>query len=113
LVELITYGLFHDGDYFQQQRWPIPIALLLSALIVRLLLKPRKRQPPRGIRSNNRGYISCSSDFNVSLEPERSQLPFLHFFREQDTYFGIPVRFWPWILIVLASAACACPLKNL
>lgn len=106
LTELTTRSIFHDETYYQAHRWPIPAGLLLSSLVVWLCLTPRKRLIK--VEQAN-WYISSSVDEPNFRTEEKSALSFLQIFRDQDFFFHISVRFWPWILIGLAAAFCFIP----
>jgi hypothetical protein len=109
LMELITRRVFHDSNYYLTHRWPIPVGFVFSGFVVRLCLKPR----PKAMHENDRSwYISRSGEIDAHLHQERSVLSFLRFFRNEDSYFLIPVRFWPWVLSGLEVLFYFFPLQN-
>jgi hypothetical protein len=89
LVELATRWHFHDEHDYQTHRWPMPLGFLAAAAIVQLLLK---RRVPAPLAEQQDYYLSSSMDEagNAASEPA---FAFLGFFRDQDSFFLIPVRY--------------------
>jgi hypothetical protein len=60
------------------------------------IISPRK-SPDTTIQKE--GWLVSSSSYPdaSSINPE-SPVVKLQLFREQDSFFGIPIRFWPWVL---------------
>jgi hypothetical protein len=99
LVELSTRAIYHDDQFFQQHRWPASLALLLASGIVRTCLQQNKK----ALVAEGGGWlISCSSDSDPNQAKSVSVFAFLRVLRSNDCLFHIPMRFWPWILAVLA-----------
>lgn len=106
LTELGTRNYFHDDSYYQQHKWPIPIGLLSAAAILQLLTQRKKRVSSM---QQKEWLVSSSIDFNPDREDTESFIAKCRIFREQDSFFGVPVRFWPWILCALGMLICALP----
>jgi hypothetical protein len=78
VTELLTRSVLHDNTYYQQHGWPKLAGFLVAAGLVWWL-------------SQHEGDDSTGVQ-NASRES---------FFREQNTLFLIPVRYWPRILCIL------------
>jgi hypothetical protein len=95
LVELSTRRIFHDDNYYQREHWPIPLGFLLSAAVIRILTQ---RKPSALASQPQEWLISSSSDpVQGGMDPGPSAEKW-KLFRERDSYFLVPVRFWPWVL---------------
>jgi hypothetical protein len=94
-IELSTRQIFRDNDYYQREHWPIPLGFLLSAMVIWMLTQ---RSPPALAIQPQDWLISSSSDrVQGAMNPEPSGEKW-KLFRERDSYFFVPVRFWPWVL---------------
>jgi hypothetical protein len=79
ITELATRYFCHDNTYYQHHGWPKLAAFLIAAILVW-------------------GLSQREADlFTVSQHGGKEPL-----LREQDTLFLISVRYWPWVLCVLA-----------
>lgn len=80
-VELAVRSYFQDHAYYQREGWPKLAGFWLAAAIVWFLLPVEP--------------VEHFGDPNDVPRPRPSLL------RRGDQFFGIPVRFWPYILCVL------------
>jgi hypothetical protein len=83
-AEFLTERHFHDGNYYQMHGWPKLAGFAVAAMIVGLL-------GPRNA-GDERAYLSPGT---LDSTERRSV------FRDADSFFLIPVRYWPWILCAL------------
>jgi hypothetical protein len=95
IMEWGTKIFFHDSNYYQQHKWPRLIAFLGAAALV-WILSPRK-SPDTAIQQQEWLISSSSYPDRSSINPESPAASF-QLFREQDSFFGIPIRFWPLVL---------------
>lgn len=92
LVPVITFGCllageflsetaFHDDQYFQQHAWPILLAFLAAAGLVHLLAQSLAQRTARTL-----------------VDPATGETVVVH---REDTFFGVPLRYWGPILVVV------------
>ncbi len=109
-AETLTRIHFHDNTYYQQHPWPKTAACLLAAFLV-WWLSPRKPQAAVPSPANRQWLISSSQD-TPPIEPESSAFK-VTFFRETDSFFLIPVKYWPLILCAIGVVLYFVPAANL
>jgi hypothetical protein len=73
---------YHDADYYAQHGWPKLAAFALAGAIV-WSLNLSKRDETLGV-----------PDRDAAREP---------FFRQQDSLFFVPARYWPLLLCILGG----------
>jgi hypothetical protein len=99
-VESSTNSIFHNEQFYLQQRWPIPLSLLIAAGILKVFVQARRKT----IREEEREWcISHSNDHDPHQHTETPALAFLRVLRPGDYFLMIPARFWPWVLIGLTG----------
>jgi hypothetical protein len=96
-AEAFTRIRFHDNGYYQQHPWPKLAACLLAAALV-WWLSPRRDQAAAA-RPDQPWQISQNQG-SPAIEPEASGFKFT-LFRDSDSLFLIPVKYWPALLCVL------------
>ena len=109
VVELSTRRIFHDDNYYLREHWPIPLGFLLSAGVVRILTQSKTLVP--AIESKEWLISSSSDPVQGGMKHEPAQKWKL--FRERDSYFLVPARFWPWVLCGLGILFYFLPLSAL
>jgi len=109
-AEIFTRIQFHDNNYYQQHPWPKSAACLLAAFLV-WWLSPRSA-PATVLNSTDRQWLVSSSLHTPPLAPESSALK-VTIFRETDSLFYIPVKYWPMLLCVLGVVLYFAPNVNL
>jgi len=95
-AELFTRAHFHDENYYQQHSWPILAAFCLAALIIWFLASPYTEPPGRALKD----WLDTPSVPIPAVEPEKPRFR-IAFFRQTDSLFFIPARFWPAIFLGL------------
>lgn len=95
MTELCTRIYFHDNSYYQRHKWPILIGFLVAAAIVQLLTQ---RKPCVSSTQKHEYLVSSSIDFDPEGKDSEYATARWRIFRNTDSFFGIPVKFWPWIL---------------
>jgi hypothetical protein len=81
-VDFLTWARFHDHHYYEKHGWPKLLGFVIAGLIV-------WRLGPRGLSMEERTYLTPAT---VAAANVRT------IFREADSFFFVPVRYWPWIL---------------
>jgi len=81
LTELSTRAYFHDNHYYQAHGWPKMAGFVAAAAIIAVLSIQRE------------GELSADRP-----TPEKRSL-----FRKSDTFFLLPMRFWPALLLGLGA----------
>jgi hypothetical protein len=87
-ADLLSGVYFHDRQYYERHGWPKLLGFVVAAFIVWIL-------GPRGLSQEERAYLTPAA---VAAAKGRS------FLREADSFFFVPVRYWPWILCGLGIA---------
>ncbi|MGD0832658.1 MAG: hypothetical protein ABR907_17125 [Terracidiphilus sp.] len=98
ITELCTRIYFHDNSYYQTHKWPILLGFFAAAAIVQLLIQ---RKPRVSSLRKQEYLVSSSIDFDPDGQDMEIAAANWRIFRNIDSVFGIPVRFWPWILFAL------------
>jgi hypothetical protein len=98
MTELCTRIYFHDNSYYQHHKWPVLIGFFAAAAIVQLLLQ---RKPRVSSLQKHEYLVSSSIDFGPEGKDSESATAKWRIFRNIDSFFGISVKFWPWILCAL------------
>jgi len=98
LAEAFTRIHYHDDSYYQQHPWPKLLAFAVAAVLI-WWLSPRPKQPANP-SSSEQLWRASHSQQAPALEPESTSFK-LTLFRETDSLFFIPVRYWPLILCAL------------
>jgi len=94
-ADAYTRAHYKDEQYYQQHSWPKLVACFVSALLV-WWLSPRDRQEPDTKAERQKWLVSSSLD---TVAPKNGTAPFkLTLFRESDSLFFIPVKYWPLLL---------------
>lgn len=83
-TEVFVEATFADDRYFQDHGWPIAAGFGVAAVLTGIAARVIRRAPQR-----------------VLLDPQTGKEVILD---QRDTFFFIPVRYWPPILIVLGLA---------
>jgi hypothetical protein len=110
ITELFTRNHFHDDRYYQQHKWPALIGFLAAAAIIQMLIQ-RKPQVPAAQEKD--WLVSSSIDPNPEGLDTESNMAKWRIFRKSDSFFVIPIRFWPWILCALGILMYVLPLSLL
>ena len=97
-AEAYTRTQIQNEQYSQQHSWPKLMACLVSALLV-WWLSPREQQVSRTNAEQQSWLVSSSLD--APAPDAESSLFKLTVFRESDSLFFIPVRYWPLLLCAL------------
>jgi hypothetical protein len=101
----------YDNDfYYQRHPWPKLAACLVAATLV-WWLSPRKQEPP-GPGMRDQSWLPSQSQQALPTEPEPASFR-LTLFRETDSLFFIPVRYWPLLLCLLGIFLYFIPGANL
>jgi hypothetical protein len=100
LLAADAYTRIHvqDEQHYPPHAWPKLAACLVSALIV-WWLSPRKQQTQNTIADRQQWLVSSSLD--TPAPKDESPAFRLTLFRDSDSLFFIPVRYWPLILCAL------------
>ncbi len=97
-AEALTRSLFHYYRYYPQHAWPKLAACLVAAALVRWL-SPKEEQPSDSTPPYEEWLVSGGEDLPVAQHEPSVLKPTL--FRDSDSLFLIPVRYWPTLLCVL------------
>ena len=79
-MELVTEALFHDKEFYQNQAWPLALALALSGVIVWTLGTYLHARHARSV-------------IDKSSNPDHAM---------RHTFFFIPMRYWGPLLLALS-----------
>jgi len=79
-LDWLTALRYHDSNYYAQHGWPKLLAFLTSAVIIWVMSSHRDDETLPG----------------APVDPQKKP-----FFRERDSLFFIPVKYWPGILCAL------------
>lgn len=81
LMEILVESLMHDNQFYQEHNWPMAAGFIMACFLLLLLSK---------IRS---GHKHQTQNDRVIDDDHISHPP--------DSFFFIPLRFWPYILLVI------------
>ncbi len=97
-AEAFTRIHFHDDSYYQQHPWPKLVACLAAAALV-WWLSPRTEKAPVAPHFDRSFLVSHSQESPITeTEPSAFKLTL---FRDYDSLFFIPVKYWPLLLCAL------------
>lgn len=108
LILLITFGcmlvteescihLLHNDHLYNTHNQGPAFGFILAAIVIRVLSIPRKTNA-----SNKYSQFYVSSSLADSAQSGNDFWRRLQIFRQTDNCWGIPVKFWPFILAGLA-----------
>jgi hypothetical protein len=83
-TEAAVEAAFADDGYYQKHHWPVAAGFGAAAILTGLADRLLRRPPER-----------------VLLDPETGEKVVL---AQRDTFFFIPVRYWPPLLLVVGLA---------
>jgi len=99
-AEAFTRSLFHYYRYYPQHPWPKFAACLVAAALVRWL-SPQKEPAAASTPPQEQWLVSGGEDLSLA---QHEPSPFkLTLFRDSDSLFLIPVRYWPALLCALGT----------
>ncbi len=82
VMEPSTEAITKNDNYYQEQSWPLALAIAISGVIVLILEKTL-------LKDGSRVYIDKESGKEVSLETKHS-------------LFFIPAKYWPYVLLAVS-----------
>jgi hypothetical protein len=97
-AEAYTRAHYRDQQYYQQHSWPKLAACLVSALLV-WWLSPRIPQTAGTSAERQTWLVSSSLDAPAHMAEAPAFK--LTLFRDSDSLFFIPVKYWPLLLCAL------------